>query len=161
MTEVLPNEHTADGPSVPATGLSPAKQWILQRQHADMSDNLRAAWTAYIQFYTVFLTLSVVALGWFFNSDVKWSEGVKPFIAWVFAALSALTAITSFAMIWNSRQVADRQREIERELLDIPPAAVTGKPKTAIPVGLTSWAGGANGAAMFLLAALWFYLRNQ
>jgi len=126
-----------------------------------MSDNLRAAWTAYIQFYTVFLTLSVVALGWFLNSEVKWTKGVKPFIAWVFVVQSALTAVTSFAMTLSSRQVADRQRGIERELLEVPRTAVTGQAETAIPVALAFWAGSANGVAMILVAALWFYLRNH
>jgi hypothetical protein len=64
-------------------------------------------------------------------------------------------------MTWNSRQVADRQQNIERELLEAPPAALTGKRDTAIPVGLAFWAGGANGFAMILLAALWSYLRNH
>ncbi len=161
MPEVVPIEPAAGDPSPPPSELTPAKEWILQRQHVELSDNLRAAWTAYIQFYTVFLTLSVVALGWFLNSDVKWAEGVKPFIAWVFVVQSALTAITSFGMTLSSRQVADRQRGIERELLEEPRSTVTGKQKTAIPVGLAFWAGTANGAAMILIAALWFYLRNH
>ena len=154
-------EPGAANASTPSSGLTPAREWILQRQHADMSENLRAAWTAYIQFYSVFLTFSVVALGWFLTAGVKWSSGVKPFIAWAFVVQSGLTAITSFGIALNSRQVACRQRRIERELLQVPLGSETGKLESAIPVGLAVWSGSANGVAMVFVTALWFYLRNH
>ena len=39
-------------------------EWILKRRHEDLSLTVRTSWSLYIQFYTVFLTVSVVGLGW-------------------------------------------------------------------------------------------------
>ena len=40
------------------------QEWILKRRHEDLSLTVRTSWSLYIQFYTVFLTVSVVGLGW-------------------------------------------------------------------------------------------------
>src|SRR5256886_13984005 len=40
------------------------QEWILKRRHEDLGVTVRMCWDLYIKFYTVFLTFSVVGLGW-------------------------------------------------------------------------------------------------
>jgi hypothetical protein len=40
------------------------QEWILKRRHEDLGVTVRMCWDLYIKFYTVFLTFSVIGLGW-------------------------------------------------------------------------------------------------
>jgi len=40
------------------------QEWILKRRHEDLGVTVRMCWDLYVGFYTVFLTFSVVGLGW-------------------------------------------------------------------------------------------------
>src|SRR5882762_4324119 len=41
-----------------------SQEWILKRRYEDLGVTVRMCWDLYIKFYTVFLTFSVVGLGW-------------------------------------------------------------------------------------------------
>ena len=75
-------------------------EWILKRRHEDLSLTVRASWSLYIQFYTVFLTVSVVGLGWVLTrpADAAIVPRAKHVLAIVFVIQTLLTAITSGAM---------------------------------------------------------------
>ncbi len=72
-------------------------EWILKRRHEDLSLTVRASWSLYIQFYTVFLTVSVVGLGWVLTrpADAPIVPRAKHVLAIVFVIQTLLTAIIS------------------------------------------------------------------
>ena len=55
------------------------QEWILKRRHEDLGVTVRMCWDLYIKFYTVFLTFSVVGLGWILTQRVAGlKEGRNP-----------------------------------------------------------------------------------
>ena len=83
-------------------------EWILKRRHEDLSLTVRASWSLYIQFYTVFLTVSVIGLGWMLTrpADAPMVPRAKHVIAIVFVIQTVLTAITSAVMALYTLRVA-------------------------------------------------------
>lgn len=134
-------------------------EWILKRRHEDMSLMVRTAWSLYIQFYTVFLTVSVVGLGWVLTRpvDAPIVPRAKHVIAIVFVIQTLLTAITSGAMALYTSRVARNQEEIEICLVQ---SHATALPAcgAAVPASLARFAGWFNCAAMIAMAALWLYV---
>ena len=134
-------------------------QWILKRRHEDLSLTVRASWSLYIQFYTVFLTVSVVGLGWVLTrpADAPIVPRAKHVLAIVFVIQTLLTAITSGAMALYTLRVAHDQEDIENCLVQSHAAA---RPSCgpAVPASLAQWAGWFNCAAMIAMAALWLYV---
>jgi len=134
-------------------------EWILKRRHEDLSLTVRASWSLYIQFYTVFLTVSVVGLGWVLTrpADAPIVPRAKHVLAIVFVIQTLLTAITSGAMALYTLRVAHDQEQIENCLVQSHAAA---RPSCgpAIPASLAQWAGWFNCAAMIAMAALWLYV---
>ena len=134
-------------------------EWILKRRHEDLSLTVRTSWSLYIQFYTVFLTVSVVGLGWMLTrpADAPIVPRAKHVIAIVFVIQTLLTAITSVAMALYTMHVARDQEHIEKLLvqshLDPLPSCGPG-----IPGSLARFAGWFNCAAMLAMAALWLYV---
>jgi len=134
-------------------------EWILKRRHEDLSLTLRASWSLYMQFYTVFLTVSVVGLGWVLTrpADTPIVPRAKHVIAIVFVIQTLLTAITSIAMALYTMRVAREQEQIENCLVQshaaAPPAC-----GPAVPASLARFAGWFNCAAMLAMAALWLYV---
>src|SRR5246127_577647 len=102
-------------------------EWILKRRHEDLSLTIRASWSLYIQFYTVFLTVSVVGLGWVLTrpADAPIVLRAKHVIAIVFVIQTLLTANTSGAMALYTSHVARQQEEIENCLLQSQAAVLT------------------------------------
>ena len=132
---------------------------ILKRRHEDLSLTVRASWSLYIQFYTVFLTVSVVGLGWVLTrpADAPIVPRAKHVLAIVFVIQTLLTAITSAAMALYTLRVAHDQEQIENCLVQSHAAA---RPSCgpAVPASLAQWAGWFNCAAMIAMAALWLYV---
>ena len=91
-------------------------EWILKRRHEDLSLTVRASWSLYIQFYTVFLTVSVVGLGWVLTrpADAPIVPRARHVLAIVFVIQTLLTAITSGAMALYTLRVAHDQEHIEK-----------------------------------------------
>src|SRR6266850_3924446 len=134
-------------------------EWILKRRHEDLSLTVRASWSLYIQFYTVFLTVSVVGLGWVLTrpADAPIVPHAKHVLAIVFVIQTLLTAITSGAMALYTLRVAHDQEDIENCLVQSHAAA---RPSCgpAVPGSLARLAGWSNCAAMLAMAALWLYV---
>ena len=133
--------------------------WILKRRHEDLSLTVRASWSLYMQFYTVFLTVSVVGLGWILTrpADAPIVPRAKHVIAIVFVIQTLLTAITSVAMALYTMRVAREQEQIENCLLQSH-AAARSPCGPAVPTSLALFAGWFNCAAMIAMAVLWFYV---
>ena len=134
-------------------------EWVLKRRHEDLSLTVRTSWSLYIQFYTVFLTVSVVGLGWVLTrpADAQIVPRARHVIATVFVIQTFLTAITSGAMALYTSHVARQQEEIENCLVQSQ-AAVLPSCGPAVPASLAQWAGWFNCAAMIAMAALWLYV---
>ena len=47
------------------------QEWILKRRHEDLGVTVRMCWDLYIKFYTVFLTFSVIGLGWITDAPCR------------------------------------------------------------------------------------------
>ena len=133
--------------------------WILKRRHEDLSLTVRASWSLYMQFYTVFLTVSVVGLGWVLTrpADAPIVPRAKHVIAIVFMIQTLLTAITSVAMALYTMRVARDQEQIENCLVQLH-AATPAACGLAVPASLARFAGWFNCAAMLAKAALWLYV---
>jgi hypothetical protein len=133
--------------------------WILKRRHHDLSLTVRASWSLYMRFYTVFLTVSVIGLGWVLTrpADAPIVPRAKHVIAIVFVIQTLLTAITSVAMALYTMRVARDQEQIENCLVQSYAAA---RPACgpAVPASLARFAGWFNCAAMVAMAALWLYV---
>src|SRR5215472_1463033 len=136
-----------------------SQEWILKRRHEDLSLTVRTSWSLYIQFYTVFLTVSVVGLGWVLTrpADAPIVPRARHVIAIVFVIQTLLTAITSIAMALYTSRVARDQEEIENCLVQshagaLPPCG------PAVPASPARFAGCFNCAAMLAMAALWLYV---
>jgi hypothetical protein len=136
-----------------------AHEWILKRRHEDLSLTVRTSWSLYIQFYTVFLTVSVVGLGWVLTrpADSPIAPSAKHVIAIVFVIQTFLTAITSGAMALYTMHVAQNQEHIEKLLVQSNAAALPAC-GPAVPASLARFAGWFNCAAMLAMAALWLYV---
>jgi hypothetical protein len=135
------------------------QEWILKHRHEDLGVTARMCWDLYIKFYTVFLTFSVVGLGWVLTrpGDVPMLPRAKEVIAIVFVIQTVLTAITSAAMALYTARVARDQEHIEELLVQSHPG---GRPsiKPAVPTLLAQLGGWSNCAAMLAMAALWIYV---
>jgi hypothetical protein len=134
-------------------------EWILKRRHEDLSLTVRTSWSLYIEFYTVFLTVSVVGLGWVLTrpADAPIVPRAKHVIAIVFVIQTLLTAITSVAMAIYTMNVARDQEHIEKLLVQ---SNVKALPSCGpgVPASLARFAGWSNCAAMLAMAALWLYV---
>ena len=73
------------------------QEWILKRRHEDLGVTVRMCWDLYIKFYTVFLTFSVIGLGWILTrpGDAQMIPRARQLIAVVFLIQTILTAATS------------------------------------------------------------------
>lgn len=134
------------------------QEWILKRRHEDLSLNIRMCWDLYIKFYTVFLTFSVVGLGWVLTrpADIQMVPRGKQVIAIVFVVQTLLTAITSVAIAFYTARVAHDQEHIE-SLLAESHAGVRPSLTPAVPVMLGHLGGWSNCAAMLAMTTLWLY----
>jgi hypothetical protein len=134
------------------------QEWILKRRHEDLGVTVRMCWDLYIKFYTVFLTFSVVGLGWILTrpGDVQMIPRGKQVIAIVFVIQTVLTALTSAGIALYTVHVAHDQDHIEDLLTQSHPG---GRPsvRPAVPSLLAQWGGWSNCAAMLAMAALWIY----
>ena len=117
------------------------QEWILKRRHEDLGVTVRMCWDLYIKFYTVFLTFSVVGLGWVLTrpSDIMVPRA-KQVIAVVFVIQTILTAITSGAMGLYTVHVAHDQEHIEGLLTQLH-AGVRPSVRSAGPALLAQFAG--------------------
>src|SRR5215467_13757228 len=95
-----------------------AQEWILKRRHEDLSLTFRSSWDLYIRFYTVFLTFSVIGLGWVLTgpAEIRMVPRAKQVITIVFLIQTILTAVTSGAMALYTEHVAHEQEQIENLL---------------------------------------------
>jgi hypothetical protein len=137
----------------------PPQEWILKRRHEDLSLNIRMCWDLYIKFYTVFLTFSVVGLGWVLArpADIQMVPRGKQVIAIVFVVQTLLTAIISGAIALYTARVAHDQEHIEESLLAESPAGARPSLTPGVPVMLAQLGGWSNCAAMVAMATLWLY----
>jgi len=135
------------------------QEWILKRRHEDLGVTVRMCWDLYIKFYTVFLTFSVIGLGWMLTrpGDIAMVPRAKQVIAIVFLIQTILTAMTSGGIALYTVHVAQDQEQIEQLLAQSHPSA---RPpiRPAIPALLAQWGGWSNCAAMLAMAALWLYV---
>jgi hypothetical protein len=135
------------------------QEWILKRRHEDLSLTVRMCWDLYLRFYTVFLTFSVIGLGWVVMrpADIQMVPRAKQVIAIVFVIQTVLTAITSGAIAVYTVHVAHDQEQIEGLLTQ---SQVSARPtvRSAVPAWLAQWGGWSNCAAMLAMAALWLYV---
>ncbi len=134
------------------------QEWILKRRHEDLSLTVRMCWDLYIRFYTVYLTFSVIGLGWVLTrpADIQMVPRARQVIAIVFVIQTILTAITSGAIAVYTAHVAHDQEHIEGLLTQ---SHVGAWPSVgpAVPASLAQWGGWSNCAAMLAMAALWLY----
>ncbi len=119
-------------------------EWILKRRHEDLSLTVRMCWDLYIRFYTVFLTFSVIGLGWVLTrpADIQMVPRARQVIAIVFVIQTILTAITSGAIAVYTAHVAHDQEHIEGLLTQ---SHIGARPSVgpAVPASLAqSGAGG-------------------
>jgi hypothetical protein len=135
------------------------QEWILKRRHEDLGVTVRMCWDLYIKFYTVFLTFSVVGLGWVLTrpGDIQMLPRAKQVIAIVFVIQTILTAITSAALALYTVHVAHNQAHIE-DLLTQSHPGTRQSIKPAVPELLAQLAGWSNCGAMLAMAALWIYV---
>ena len=135
------------------------QEWILKRRHEDLGVTVRMCWDLYIKFYTVFLTFSVIGLGWMLTrpGDIAVVPRAKQVIAIVFLIQTILTAMTSGGIALYTVHVAHDQEQIEQLLTQSHPSA---RPpiRPAVPALLAQWGGWSNCAAMLAMAALWLYV---
>jgi len=136
-----------------------SQEWILKRRHEDLGVTVRMCWDLYIKFYAVFLTFSVVGLGWVLTrpSDIQMAPRAKQVIAIVFLIQTILTALTSAAMAIYTVRVAHDQEHIE-DLLTQSHGGARPSIRPAIPALLGQLGGWSNCAAMLAIAALWLYV---
>ena len=134
-------------------------EWVLKRRHEDLGVNVRMCWDLYLRFYTVFLTFSVVGLGWVLTrpGDIQMVPRAKQVIAIVFLIQTILTALTSAALAPYTRHVAHDQERIE-DLLTQSHGGARPSIKPAVPTFLAQLGGWSNCAAMLAMAALWLYV---
>src|SRR5438046_6617556 len=125
------------------------QEWILKRRHEDLCVTVRRCWDLYIKFYTVFLTFSVIGLGWMLTrpGDIAMLPRAKQVIAIVFLIQTILTAMTSGGIALYTVHVAHDQEQIEQLLTQSHPSA---RPpiRPAVPALLAQWGGWSNCAAM-------------
>jgi hypothetical protein len=135
------------------------QEWILKRRHEDLGVTVRMVWDLYIKFYTVFLTFSVIGLGWILTrpGDIPMVPRAKQVIAIVFVIQTLLTAITSAAIALYTVHVARDQGHIE-DLLTQSHPGTRPSIKPAVPAFLAQLGGWSNCAAMLAMAALWLYV---
>jgi hypothetical protein len=135
------------------------QEWILKRRHEDLGVTVRMCWDLYIKFYTVFLTFSVIGLGWMLTrpGDIAMVPRAKQVIAIVFLIQTILTAMTSGGIALYTVHVAQDQEQIEQLLIQSHPSARPSI-RPAIPALLAQWGGWSNCAAMLAMAALWLYV---
>jgi len=130
-----------------------------KRRHRDLSRTVRASWTLYLQFCTVFLTVSVVRLGWVLTrpADNQMDPRAQHVVAIVFVIQTLLTAITSGAMALYTSRVARDQEHLENLLSQ---SHVFALPSVgpAVPTLLAQWADWFNCVAMIAMAGLWAYV---
>jgi hypothetical protein len=135
------------------------QEWILKRRHEDLGVTVRMCWDLYIKFYTVFLTFSVVGLGWMLTrpGDVQIVPRAKQVVAIVFLIQTVLTAVTSAGIALYTVHVAHDQDHIEGLLTQSHPG---GRPpiRPAVSALLAQWGGWSNCAAMLAMAVLWLYV---
>jgi hypothetical protein len=136
-----------------------AQEWILKRRHEDLGVTVRMCWDLYIKFYTVFLTFSVIGLGWMLTrpGDIAVVPRAKQVIAIVFLIQTILTAMTSGGIALYTVHVAHDQEQIEQLLTQSHPGARPSI-RPAVPALLAQWGGWSNCAAMLAMAALWLYV---
>jgi hypothetical protein len=92
------------------------QEWILKRRHEDLGVTVRMCWDLYIKFYTVFLTFSVIGLGWILMrpADLQMIPRGKQVIAIVFLIQTILTAVTSAGIArsiqykWRTTRITSR-----------------------------------------------------
>lgn len=138
--------------------MSLLKKWILKRRHEDPGVTVRMCWDLYIKFYTVFLTFSVVGLGWILTraGDIQMVPRAKQVVATVFLIQTILTAVTSAGIALYTVHVHD-QDHVEGLLTQSHPGGWPSV-RPAVPALLAQWAGWSNCAATPAMAALWFYV---
>jgi len=136
-----------------------AQEWILKRRHEDLGVTVRMCWDLYIKFYTVFLTFSVIGLGWMLTrpGDIAVVPRAKQVIAIVFLIQTILTAMTSGGIALYTVHVTHDQEQIEQLLTQSHPDARPSI-RPAVPALLAQWGGWSNCAAMLAMAALWLYV---
>lgn len=120
----------------------------------------RAVWTIYISFYTVFLTFTGFAFGWFVGGFGGNPNASHPPRAVIFIIIlqSIQTATTSASLTLYSRKVKEDYEKTEELLLG--DSQLLGKLYwcSPFPVQLATWAGYANAFAMLLTTSGWIYL---
>jgi len=135
------------------------QEWILKHRHEDLGVTVRMCWDLYIKFYTVFLTFSVIGLGWMLTrpGDAQMLPRAKEVVALVFLIQTILTAATSAGIAIYTVHVAQDQAHIEELLTQSHP---DGRPsiRPAVPSLLAQWGGWSNCAAMLAMALLWLYV---
>jgi hypothetical protein len=130
--------------------------WLLKSRYADLGITFRTTWDLYIKFYTVFLTFSVAALGFFLSSPA--TGGRKPYmflLILVFVVQSALVGVTSVLLASYSSKAAEDQRKIERELVDEEHHSPVPGFESIFPIVLAKWAALANATVMLGMVAIW------
>lgn len=133
--------------------------WLLKKRIEEIGTMFRSIWDNYIKFYTVFLTFSLGALGWLIeqHGEDKPLTHSHTVIVIVFMGQSILTSITSLAVGFYSRRMAQDLASLETELLATasePFVIVSANP---IPVSIALWAGIANAFAMLGMTVVWYW----
>jgi hypothetical protein len=145
---------TTTTPTLP-TGDS-AELWLLKKRHEDLTKIFINAWTLYIQFYTVFLTFNVGAMGWILSHNN--ATRVNKVVAVVFSIQCLLSAGTSIAMASYSRRLDRDHFRVESAILGLLPSRSELNQTSAIPVKLAMWGGWANALGMLAMIIAWLYV---
>src|SRR6267378_5339783 len=134
------------------------QEWILKRRHEDLGVTVRMCWDLYIKFYTVFLTFSVVGLGWILTrpGDAQHSPRETGYCRRLFDPDDPDGGNKRRNRAYTVH-VAPDQEHIE-DLLTQSDAGGRPSITPAVPALLAQWGGWCNWAAMLAMAVLWFYV---
>ncbi len=132
--------------------------WLLQRRYDDISTNFRNLWDLYVKFYTVFLTVNIVALAWF--SDKRVVGYARWLVAGAFILQCLFTAVTSAKVALHSARIPGQLSAVASELQRL--AAANGEQldpatctQTSLPLDFSRYGGWVNCVAISVVAVVW------
>lgn len=130
------------------------QDWAYELYLKELCQTFRATWEAYLKFYTVFLTVNMVAVG--VVMEVRDAETTLAVIVIIFLIQNLVSLGTALGIVWYSRNVS---REVRQHFYAIAPSlAVKASVNSPLPGPLTIWGGTANAIGQLALIGAWLYL---
>ena len=137
---------------------------VLRADIEDTDNYFRFTWSAYLSWYTVFITLNLTAIA--FVEKVMSPHTLKV-VALVFLGFNLLGIVTSYLIGQYTKSVATSRRKAREDLVsahfhDRPADEITSRLVSGsgpvVPISLAHWSAWANLSALVLFGIVWFYL---